>query len=178
MHFRLNLKHCERLTRTCALTLCVAGTWLGATPARAGWCDQGLWVDAMVGSYHINADRSTHFEEFNPGIGAECYFTPEWAATAGYFHNSLSRPSFYGGAVWAPEFAHWGWFRIAAMGGLISGYDYGRWGIGHNRSVGPVLAPIVMTDFGRVGANFILIPPISSEKLPFTIGFQLRVRFK
>src|SRR5258708_29072584 len=99
MRFRLTLKRCERFTRACALTLFGAATWSVAIPARAGWCDQGLWVDAMVGSYHINPDRSKHLEEFNPGIGAECYFTPEWAATAGYFRNSLSRPSFYACAV-------------------------------------------------------------------------------
>jgi hypothetical protein len=176
MDLRLTVKRFGRSTRACAVTLCAAAAWLVAAPAYAGWCDQGLWADAMVGSYHINPDPSKHLEQFNPGIGAECYFTSEWAATAGYFRNSLSRPSFYGGAVWAPEFVHWGWFRVAAMGGLISGYNYGRWGIGHNRSVGPVLAPVLMTNFGRVGANFILIPPIPSEKLPFTIGFQLKIR--
>jgi hypothetical protein len=164
--------------RACATSVCAIAMYLAPAPASAGWCDQGLWADAMLGSYHINPDTSKHFEQFNPGIGAECYITPEWGATIGYFRNSLSRPSFYGGAVWAPEFVHWGWFRLAAMGGLISGYNYGRWGIGRNRTTGPVLAPIAMTNFGRVGANFILIPPIPSEKLPFTIGFQLRVRFK
>jgi len=97
--------------------------------------------------------------------------------TAGYFRNSLSKPSFYGGGIWAPEFLHWGFFRLAAMGGLISGYDYGRWGIGHDHMVGPVAAPLVMLAYKRVGANLILIPPIPSSDLPFTIGFQVKVRF-
>jgi hypothetical protein len=34
-----------------------------------------------------------------------------------------------------------------------------------------------MAEYGRIGANIILIPPIPSSDLPFTIGFQLRVRF-
>lgn len=59
---------------------------------------------------------------------------------------------------------------------MISGYHYGRWGIGHHRTVGPVLAPVLMTNFKRVGTNFILIPPIPSEKLPFTVGFQVKIR--
>ena len=67
--------------------------------------------------------------------------------------------------------------RLAPMGGLISGYDYGKWGIGHDHKLGPVLAPLIMAEYGRIGANIILIPPIPSSDLPFTIGFQLRVRF-
>jgi hypothetical protein len=97
--------------------------------------------------------------------------------TAGGFRNSLRRPSYYGGGVWAPEFAHWGIVRIAAMGGIISGYNYGNWGLGRNHTIGPVVAPIVMVDYKRVGANFIVIPPIPSDNLPFTIGFQVKVKF-
>jgi hypothetical protein len=43
--------------------------------------------------------------------------------------------------------------------------------------VGPVAAPIIMTEYKRVGMNFIIVPPIPSDNLPFTIGFQLRVKF-
>lgn len=143
--------------------------------AQAALCSDGVWVDAMIGSHHFNPDK--HFEQFNPGIGVECWFKPQWAATAGYFRNSLSKPSFYGGAVWAPEFLHWGFIRFAAMGGFITGYDYGRWGLGHNHTIGPVAAPIIMLDYKRVGANIILIPPIPSNDLPFTLGFQLKVKF-
>ncbi|WP_175940808.1 hypothetical protein [Caballeronia sp. BCC1704] len=155
--------------------LIVSAAFAWASPANAAWCDDGLWIDAMIGSHHFHPDK--HFEQFNPGIGAECWLAPQWAVTGGYFRNSLSKPSFYGGGVWAPEFLHWGFVRLAAMGGLISGYDYGRWGIGHDHMIGPVAAPLVMVDYKRVGANFILIPPIPSSDLPFTIGFQLRVKF-
>jgi hypothetical protein len=40
-----------------------------------------------------------------------------------------------------------------------------------------VAAPIVMVTYKRVGMNFILVPPIPSDNLPFTIGFQLKVGF-
>jgi hypothetical protein len=134
-----------------------------------------LWADAMIGSHHIHADRN--LEEINPGLGFECYIAPEWGATAGFFRNSLHKPSFYAGGVYVPEFAHWSWFRIGAMGGLISGYDYGRWGIGRDHTVGPVLAPLLLAHFGRVGVNVILIPPIPSNDLPFTIALQLKFKF-
>ena len=148
----------------------------GAQPAHAAnWCSSGLWVDAMVGSYHIHPDKD--FEQFNPGLGIECWPGDTWALTAGGFRNSLRRPSYYGGAVWAPEFLHWGFVRLAAMGGIISGYNYGNWGLGHDHTIGPVVAPIVMVAYKRVGVNFIVIPPIPSDDLPFTIGFQLRFRF-
>jgi hypothetical protein len=31
--------------------------------------------------------------------------------------------------------------------------------------------------YKHVGANIIVIPPIPSDDLPFTLGFQLRYRF-
>ncbi|CAD6549464.1 hypothetical protein [Paraburkholderia metrosideri] len=172
MHFRQIKKNIRRTAVAFVVSLA------GASAAHAdNWCGGGIWVDAMLGSYHIDPDPNTNFNEFNPGLGVECWFNNQWAVTVGGFRNSLRRPSYYGGGVWAPEFAHWGIVRIAAMGGIISGYNYGNWGLGHNHSVGPVVAPIVMLDYKRVGANFIVIPPIPSDNLPFTIGFQVKVKF-
>jgi hypothetical protein len=157
-------------------TLAVLAVLADVTHATAAEiCGDGLYADAMIGSHHVHPDRD--FEQFNPGIGVECWIAPAWALTGGYFRNSLSKPSFYGGGVWAPEFAHWGYVRLAAMGGLISGYNYGKWGFGHDDTIGPVLAPVIMVEYGHIGANIILIPPIPSSDLPFTIGFQLRYKF-
>ena len=146
--------------------------------ARAGeLCPDGWWADLMIGSYHIRPYR--HFDEFNPGVGVECSVTRQWAASLGYYRNSLDRPSFYAGAIYAPQFAHWGWFRLGAMGGIISGYNYGRFGLGGpNNRTGPVIAPVAITQFGRFAVNFILVPPIPDDNLPFTVGFQAKYRFK
>lgn len=145
----------------------------GARAAVA--CADDWWADVMLGSYHIHPYR--HFDEFDPGAGAECWFNPHWAAMAGYFRNSLDRPSFYGGAVFVPQFADWRRVRLGLMGGIISGYNFGRFGLGgENNRTGPVLAPAAITRFGRFGVNFILIPPIPQDKLPFTVGFQARYR--
>ncbi|HTI17591.1 MAG TPA: hypothetical protein VL598_08000 [Trinickia sp.] len=141
----------------------------------ADWCSGGIWIDAMIGSYHVHPKQS--FEDVNPGLGAECWLNDRWAVTAGGYRNSLSRPSWYAGGVWSPEFLHWGIVRLAAMGGIISGYNYGQWGIGANHTIGPVAAPILMVEYKRVGANFIVVPPIPSDNLPFTIGFQVKARF-
>ena len=144
-------------------------------PAR-GPCAQGWWTDFMIGSHHIHPDR--HFDDFNPGVGFECSLTTQWAAAAGYFRNSLDRPSFYAGAVYTPQFAHWDWFRLGAMGGVISGYNFGRFGVGSKNRTGAVLAPTAITQFGRFGVNFILIPPIRENHLPFTVGFQVKYRVR
>lgn len=161
---------------TLSAAIGAAALMLGSTQARAAdWCGGGLWVDAMLASHHIHPKES--FEDVNPGLGVECWLNGQWALTAGGFRNSLSHPSWYGGGVWAPEFAHWGFVRLAVMGGLISGYNYGSYGFGHDHSIGPVAAPIVMVTYKRVGMNFILVPPIPSDNLPFTIGFQLKVGF-
>jgi hypothetical protein len=141
----------------------------------ADWCGGGVWVDAMVGSYHVHPQQS--FEEFNPGLGVECWLNGQWAVTGGEFRNSLRRPSWYGGGVWGPQFANWGWVRLAVIGGIISGYNYGNWGLGRNHTIGPVAAPIIMAQYKRVGVNIILVPPIPSDNLPFTLGFQVKVRF-
>ncbi len=141
------------------------------SPAAAP-CADGVALDVMVASHHIRPTKQ--LDEFNPGLGVECVFHPEWAATAGYFRNSLDRPSFYAGAIYTPELLHRGWARLGVMGGIISGYNYGRFGVGPHGSTGPVLAPAAMARVGRVGLNFILIPPIPQDHLPFTIGFQAR----
>ncbi len=148
-----------------------AGTAGAADPCPNGW-----WADAMIGSYHLHPYK--HFDDFNPGAGIECSVTPQWSATVGFYRNSLDRTSFYGGAIYTPEFAHWSWVRVGLMGGLISGYNYGEYGIGAAKRIGPVLAPAVITNWRRFGANFILIPPIPADNLPFTIGLQLKYRFR
>jgi hypothetical protein len=149
---------------------------VGAEYAQAAeLCPKGWWADVMVGSYHIHPDR--HFDDFNPGVGLECSIAPQWAASLGYFRNSLNRPSFYGGAIFTPEFAHFGWFQLGAIGGIISGYNYGSIGLGQNNRTGPILAPTAITRFGRFGANFILIPPIRADHTPFTLGLQVKYRF-
>jgi hypothetical protein len=129
----------------------------------------------MLGSYHIHPYR--HFDEFNPGIGMECSFSQQWAGAAGYFRNSLDRPAFYFGGIYQPQFAKWKRFRLGLMGGIITGYNFGRFGLGgQNNRTGPVLAPTAITQFGRFAVNFILIPPIPADNLPFTIGFQIKYR--
>jgi hypothetical protein len=173
MRDRLNKNKMSRFAM--AVAAWVAGMTMTASAQADEWCKGGVWVDAMLGSYHIQPDQD--FEQFNPGLGVECWLGNEWALTAGGFRNSLRRPSYYGGAVWAPEFAHWGFIRVAAIGGIISGYNYGNWGLGKNHTIGPVVAPLLMVEYKRVGANFILVPPIPSDNLPFTVGFQLRVKF-
>ena len=65
----------------------------GTSTFKRTWCGGGVWVDAMLGSYHIDPDPGTDFNEFNPGLGVECWFNGQWGATVGGFRNSLRRPS-------------------------------------------------------------------------------------
>lgn len=146
-----------------------------STPALGSPC-LGWWADVMLGSHHIHPYKQ--FDDFNPGLGFECAVTSQWAASFGYFRNSLDRPSFYAGALYTPQFAHWGWFRLGAMGGVISGYNFGRFGVGSDNRTGLVLAPTAIAQFGRFGLNLILVPPIPDDNLPFTVGFQAKYRIK
>ncbi|HEY1998187.1 hypothetical protein [Paraburkholderia sp.] len=172
----MHLRQTSTMIRRALVTLAASFAAI-STAHAADWCSGGVWADAMLGSYHIDPDPGTDFEQFNPGLGVECWLNGQWAVTAGGFRNSLRRPSYYGGGVWAPEFAHWGVIRLAAIAGIISGYNYGNWGLGRNHTVGPVAAPILMFEYKRVGANIIVIPPIPSDNLPFTLGFQVKYKF-
>jgi hypothetical protein len=145
--------------------------WAAGNPCPAGW-----WADFMIGSHHIHPAR--HFDDFNPGVGLECSINRQWAAAGGYFRNSLDRPSFYAGALFTPELTDWRWIRLGAIGGIITGYNYGRFGVGGDHRTGPLLAPVAITQFGRFGVNFILVPPIRQNNTPFTLGFQAKYRFK
>jgi hypothetical protein len=145
--------------------------WAAGNPCPAGW-----WADLMIGSHHIHPAR--HFDDFNPGVGLECSINRQWAAAGGYFRNSLDRPSFYAGALITPELTDWRWIRLGAVAGIISGYNYGRFGVGGDHRTGPLFAPVAITQFGRFGVNFILVPPIRQSNTPFTLGFQARYRFK
>jgi len=169
------LRRADLAACLCAIAAAGALPMAGGRAHAGELCPKGWWADVMIGSHHIHPNR--HFDEFNPGVGVECSLTPEWSATVGYFRNSLDRPSFYAGAIYAPEFAHWNWFRLGAMGGVISGYNYGRFGLGSKERTGPVIAPAAITRFGRFGANIILIPPIHPDNLPFTIGLQAKYKF-
>jgi hypothetical protein len=153
------LRYVNFVIYLCIVAAATAVPVFGERAQAGALCPKGWWADVMVGSYHIRPYR--HFDDFNPGVGVECSVTPQWAASFGYFRNSLDRPSFYGGA----------------MGGIISGYNYGQIGLGRNNRTGPVLAPTAITRFGRFGANFILIPPIHSDNLPFTVALQVKYRF-
>ncbi|RKP47769.1 hypothetical protein [Pararobbsia silviterrae] len=155
--------------------IALGGSSVAGSAQAADWCGGGLWLDGMVAAYHINPKE--HFNDFNPGLGLECWVNNNWAVTGGEFRNSLDRPSWYGGGIWSPDLLTWGYARIAVMGGIISGYNYGNWGLGRNHTIGPVVAPILMTHYGKVGINFILVPPIHSDNLPATVGFMLRYRF-
>ena len=74
------------------LVLGTAAFAVGSARVQAAdWCGGGLWVDAMLASHHIHPKQS--FEDFNPGLGVECWLNGQWAVTAGGFRNSLSHPS-------------------------------------------------------------------------------------
>jgi hypothetical protein len=82
------------------VTASIAATLASSSSAHAaGWCSGSLRVDAMIGSHHVHPKKL--FEDVNPGLGVECWPNRQWALTMGGCRNSLSRPSWYGGGVWA-----------------------------------------------------------------------------
>ncbi len=68
-----------------AVAAIIVGLAAASSAQAADWCSGGVWVDAMLGSHHINPDAGTDFEQFNPGLGVECWLGNQWALTAGGF---------------------------------------------------------------------------------------------
>ena len=126
---------------------------------------EDLWLSITTRSYH--ADRDAHFNERNWGIGVEYGLAPEWRAIAGTFENSVFRRSNYAGVHWTPwQFGDW---RLGGIAGLVNGYP------GYQYKYGPILAPVLSWERGRIGVNLIGLPPFG--EVAAVVALQVKVRF-
>ena len=107
-------------------------------------------IGIHLATYHT--DRSQGYNEFNPGIYAECE-----GPTIGTYYNSVRERSTYIG--WTE---HFGPFSLTA--GFVSGY--------HPRNAIPMLIPSV-----KVGNVRIMIVPLVPEADHNTSAIHLAVEF-
>lgn len=116
MPIRTMFQHRDARRRVSLTVLCVAIVGFGVPRAHASWCEHGVWVDAMLGSYHIDPDPSKHFEPFNPGSASSVIsrrsggrrqgtfairFGVHRSTAAPYGHRSLSIGEGSGSPRWA-----------------------------------------------------------------------------
>lgn len=108
-------------------------------------------IGIHLATYHV--DRNQGYNEFNPGIYAECE-----GPTIGTYYNSIRRRSNYVG--WTE---HFGAFALTA--GFVTGYD--------SRNAVPMLIPSVRISNVRI----MFIPPVPKSDQPTTSAIHLAVEF-
>lgn len=127
-----------------------------------------VWLNAGMLSYHF--DREKHYREFNYGIGAEAFFTPDHGLMAGTYKNSESSQSKYVGY----EFRPWHWHpadlnvHAGVALALLDGYP-----TMNNKGVFLAGFPFVAVEGKTLGANFILIPNV---KHGGAVAMQLKLK--
>ncbi len=138
----------------------------GETPER--------WFTISQGSYHFK--NQAQYNQDNPGFGVEWTFKNDWVhdtrVAAGRFFNSDRHYSNYVGVVATPFRVLDGAFNVqtGALFGTINGYPRA-----YNGGYFPLLAPMVVIQYGAVGANVFIIPPFKG--IPATAALRLKVGF-
>jgi hypothetical protein len=128
----------------------------------SGWEWYGV---ATLSSLHINVPKNfPELNSFNPGVGVEAK-RGNVRLHGGVYRNSLERTTAYALVSYTP--LNFGNFHIGAGGGLATG---------HNASLPVMAGGLVAYERGNWGANMMIIPKTAIT--PFTLGFQLKVRFK
>jgi hypothetical protein len=125
-----------------------------------------VWVSTGFKTWHF--DSGLGLNGHNPGWGVDYRFSTTVSGTGGSFFNSDHQDSNYLGLSWHPISA--GTCRFGMFGGLLDGYPRMEQG-------GAFLAvvPAISVEYGRVGANLIIIPTIK-DQLYGGISLQLKLK--
>jgi len=137
-----------------------------AAPAGKPPFKQQVWLDAGFLSYHFE-DRDK-LNPYNWGFGAAWRFTEDFTLVAGTYHNSMRDQSTYAALAWQP--LHLGPFRLGLLAGVIRGYPDVN-----NSGWFPMALPVISVEFGRVGANLVVVPSTRATGTG-SLSFQIKVR--
>lgn len=123
------------------------------------------WIDFSVSSYHF--DRSVDHQERNWGIGLEQSITKEVNFVIGSYNNSEYLRSHYIGISYLP--LQYNGVKLGFVAGMVDGYPNLQ-----NGHYGPLAAPLLSYEYGKVGFNIIVIPPV--DKTIGVIGMQIKFK--
>jgi len=115
-------------------------------------------------------DNGQDYNEINPGLGYEYPLDQNWSISAGVFHNSFSKPSFY--VAGFRQLFGTETYRFGVSGGLFTGYAIS--------TIVPNLMPTFMYERERWGLNFFYSPSLrrGGERITNnTLIVQLKVKF-
>lgn len=125
-----------------------------------------FWVSTGFETWHF--DSGLGLNGHNPGWGAEYRYATTSALIGGQFYNSDRRTSNYLGGSWYPVSA--GIFRFGLFAGLFDGYPKMQ-----NGGVFAALVPVISGEYGRFGANLIIVPTIEN-RLYGGLSLQLKLK--
>lgn len=142
-----------------------AGSFAGlelieSAPAQEGWLTSGFIT------HHFQQDKNLNGN--NPGWGLEYRYATTQSVTLGEFFNSDRQTTRYLGIGWQPLAV--GPVRIGLFAGALNGYpkmENGGWFL--------AAIPLISTEYGRLGANFTIIPTYR-DRLYGGIALQLKFR--
>ena len=127
-----------------------------------------LWGTMMVGSKHLNTDRT--YNERNFGLGLEYRLSDDWALVAGRYKNSVYGHSTYLGAAYTP-LALSPWLRAGIVAGAVNGYE-----VNDGNFIPLAGGTLTFRVNDHVGFNLIISPTVK-DKHPAVIALQLKARF-
>jgi hypothetical protein len=125
-----------------------------------------VWLSTGFKTWHF--DNGLGLNGHNPGWGGEYRYSTTLAVTGGQFYNSDWHTSNYLGGLWHPLAV--GPFRFGIYAGLFDGYPRMQ-----NGGVFAALAPVISAEYGRIGANLIIVPTIQ-DRLYGGISLQLKLK--
>lgn len=125
-----------------------------------------VWLSTGFKTWHF--DNSLGLNGHNPGWGIDYRFSTTASITAGKFFNSDWHDSNYLGFLWHPLAA--GSFRFGMFAGLFDGYPSME-----NGGAFLAAAPVISAEYGRIGANLIIVPTIQ-DRLHGGISMQLKLK--
>jgi hypothetical protein len=125
-----------------------------------------VWVATGFETWHFNSNLGLN--NHNPGWGAEYRFSTTTSVIGGRFFNSDWQDSNYLGINWNP--LAMGPFRLGLFAGLFDGYPRMM-----NGGTFAAVVPAISVEYGRLGANFIIVPTIQN-RLYGGISLQLKLK--
>lgn len=115
-------------------------------------------------SKHLGTDQE--YNEVNPGIGIIKHTGDKSYATAGYYKNSFSEPSYYAGLGYDEKFGDDYYAKLGVVAGVVSGYK---------RKLTPMVLPKLSLGMKNKGEVNLMYAPEYKDENPETLMLNYTV---
>ena len=134
-----------------------------------------LWLTTGFFSQHFTSNNT--FNQKNTGVGAELQLTQHNTLTSGWYYNSIRQNSFYAADELRWQIKDYP-IKVGAGIGIVSGYHT-------SFPIIPMALPMVSFEanrekhphLSRLGADFVVIPPIGNKETGTPMVAAVRMKF-